>query len=91
MSFLTAINHLLNFVAPALVLALLQVAGSQLFMRKMAVSRGWIAPIALLFIVGCVVLAGGVLLLGSDGQMLTYGVLVLATASAHWLWLRAWH
>ena len=90
MSFLTAINHLLNFVAPALVLALLQVAGSQLFMRKMAVSRGWIAPIALLFIVGCVVLAGGVLLLGSDGQMLTYGALVLATASAHWLWLRAW-
>ena len=90
MSFLTAINHLLNFVAPALVLALLQVAGSQLFMRKMARSRGWIAPIALLFIVGCVVLAGGVLLLGSDGQMLTYGALVLATVSAHWLWLRAW-
>jgi hypothetical protein len=40
--------------------------------------------------VGCTVLAGGVLLLGRDGQMLTYGVLVLATAGAHWLWLRAW-
>ncbi|OJU87244.1 MAG: hypothetical protein BGO13_03275 [Burkholderiales bacterium 66-5] len=90
MSFLTAINHLLNFIAPALVLALLQVAGSQLFMRKMAVAHGWTVPIALLSIVGSTVLVGGVLLLGRDGQMLTYGVLVLATAGAHWLWLRAW-
>ncbi|MCZ2103451.1 MAG: hypothetical protein OZ923_02370 [Comamonadaceae bacterium] len=90
MPFLTAINHLLNFLAPALVVALLLVATSHVFMRKLAQPRGWLAPIALLFVVGCAVLALGVALLGSDGRMLTYTALVLVCASVRWVELRAW-
>ena len=90
MTLLTLINHVLNFAAPALVLALLVVAGSHVFMRKRAGPRGWMAPMAVLFLVGCAVLGLGGWLLGSDGRMLTYVVLVLVCASAQWVWLRAW-
>ncbi len=90
MPFLTAINHLLNFLAPALALAVLLVAGGHVFMRKQAKARGWLAPIALLFGVGSAVLAAGVALLGDDGRMPTYAALVVLVASVHWLWLRAW-
>jgi hypothetical protein len=43
---------------------------------------------ALQFIVGCVVLAGGLVVFGQDGKMLTYLALVLAAASSQWLLLR---
>ncbi len=90
MSPLAAINHLLNFVAPALVVAVLLVSFAHVFMRKTAKAHGWIAPIAINFIVGCAVLAAGLVLLGRDGRMLTYAALVLACATSQWLLLRAW-
>lgn len=90
MTLLTLINHLLNFAVPAFAVALLVVAGSRVFIRKVAISRGWIASIALLFVVGCAVLALGVALLGSDGRMPTYVALVLVCASVQWVWLRGW-
>ena len=88
MNHLTLINHFFNFVAPAFGLALLLVAGAHVFMRKAASSHGWLAPIALVFIVGSIVLGLGELLLGSDGRMLTYAALVVAAATAYGLLLR---
>ena len=85
-----ALNHLLNFTAPALALALLLVLASHAFMRKMAKPHGWIAPIAINFVVGCAVLMAGLVWLGRDGRMLTYAALALACASSQWLVLRAW-
>jgi len=90
MTLLTLINHLLNFAMPAFAVALLLVAGGHVFMRKVARSRGWIASIALLFVVGCAVLALGVALLGSDGRMPTYMAMGLVCASVQWVWLRGW-
>lgn len=90
MDSLLALNHLLNFAAPALTVAVLLVACSHLFMRKLAQAQGWIGPVAINFIVGCGVLSAGLLLLGRDGKMVTYAVLVLACASCQWLLLRAW-
>ena len=88
---LTAIAlHLLNFAAPALAVAVLLVLASQVFMRKLAKGRSWLAPAAINFAVGCGVLAAGLVLLGRDGRMLTYAALVLACATSQWLWLRAW-
>ncbi|MDE2413175.1 MAG: hypothetical protein KGM60_00265 [Comamonadaceae bacterium] len=87
---LAAINHLLNFAAPALVVAVLLVACGHIFMRKMAAAHGWIALIAINFVVGCGVLVAGLLLLGRDGMVATYAALVLACASSQWLLLRAW-
>jgi hypothetical protein len=87
MTLLTLINHLLNFAAPAFAVALLVVAGSHVFIRKTARFRGWIVSIALLFVVGCAVLALGVALLGSDGRMPTYMALVLVCARVAWGWV----
>ena len=84
------LNHLLNFAAPALALALLLVLASHGFMRKMARPHGWLAPIAINFVVGCAVMVGGSWCLGRDGRMATYAALVLACASSQWLLLRAW-
>ena len=84
------IIHVLNFVAPAFVLALLLVAASHLFWRPLAKPHGWLMPVILLFVVGCVVLTVGLVVLRRDGSMLTYAALVLVMASAHWGWLRAW-
>lgn len=87
---LAAINHLLNFAAPALGVAVLLVLCSHVFMRNRAKAHGWLAPIAINFVVGCVALGAGLALLGRDGRMLTYAALVLACASSQWLLLRAW-
>ena len=53
---LTALNHLLNFAAPALVLAMVLVLGSRVFMRKKAAALAWWAQAAIVFVVGCGVL-----------------------------------
>ena len=90
MSPLAAFNHLLNFAAPALAVAVLLVLCSHVFMRKTAKAHGWLAPIAINFAVGCTVLAAGLVVLGRDGRMLAYAALVLACASSQWLLLRAW-
>lgn len=85
-----ALNHLLNFTAPALALAVLLVLASHAFMRKTTKPHGWIAPIAINFVIGCAVLVAGLAWLGRDGRMFTYAALVLACASSQWLVLRAW-
>ncbi len=90
MSPLSFLNHVLNFAAPALAVAVLLVLASHVFMRKLAKTHGWLAPIAINSVVGCAVLGAGLALTGRDGRMLTYTALVLACASSQWLWLRAW-
>ncbi|MGD9774743.1 hypothetical protein [Diaphorobacter sp.] len=90
MSLLLAINHVLNFAAPALAVAVLLVACSHVFMRNMAKSKGWIAPVAINFAVGCMALVAGLVLLGRDGKMAAYAGLVLACATSQWVLLRAW-
>jgi len=90
MGLLAAFNHLLNFIAPALSVAAALVLLSHLLLRRRAAGRGWWRPWAVHSIVGCCVLAGGLVLQGRDGTMLTYAALVVACASSQWLWLRAW-
>lgn len=88
------LNHLLNFVAPAALLALLLAAFPRLFAgffrSKRPLVPAWWAQAAINFVVGAGVLAAGLVLLGRDGKMLTYVVLVLATAGSQWLLLGGW-
>lgn len=85
-----ALYHLLNFVMPALAVALLLVTGCHLFQRKRAKAYGWWRPVAMLFAVGCAVLLAGLWFFGNDGKILTYGALVVACATSQWLWMRSW-
>lgn len=90
MGLLAALNHLLNFVAPAAAVALLLVAGARILMRKRPSALSWRAQAAIHFIVGCAVLVAGLVVFGRDGKMLTYAALVLACASSQWLLARGW-
>ncbi len=84
---LDVLFHLLNFLAPALVVAVLLAVASLFSMKKRHVPSVIGSQLAINFIVGAVVLAGGLVLLGRDGKMSTYLVLVLAMATSQW-WQR---
>ena len=86
---LDILNHLLNFVAPAAFVALLLVLGGRLLGAQGGSLAGW-RQWAVVFVVGLVVLAAGLALWGRDGKMLTYALLVLATASCQWVLSRGW-
>lgn len=87
---LDSLNHLLNFVSPALAVAIVMVVCGHLFFRKMAQAHGWIAPIAINFVVGCAVLVAGLVVFGRDGKMITYAALVLLGATCQWVWVRGY-
>ena len=87
-------DHLLNFVAPAAVLALLLVLSSRLFSRflvskRPAVQSIW-AQAAIIFIVNVIILAAGLVFFGNDGKMATYAAMVLGSALCQWLLARGW-
>ena len=90
MGFLALLNHLLNFAAPAAVVALLLVLAAQIIWRKEPSALAWTAQAAIIFAVGCAALLVSLLVLGRDGRMGGYGALVLGSASAQWVLLRGW-
>ncbi|MDB5928446.1 MAG: hypothetical protein JWR60_153 [Polaromonas sp.] len=87
-------DHLLNLLAPAALMALLLAVFSRLFQKffkpKQPLAQAWYAQAAINFIVGAVVLTAGLALLGRDGKMLTYVLLVLAMALGQWWQLGGW-
>lgn len=84
MSVLAMFNHALNFLAPALWLAILLPVLSRVVYRKRAVALTIPRQVALLFVVGIFVLLIGLVVFGRDGKMLTYLALVLAGATGQW-------
>jgi hypothetical protein len=83
-------NHLLNFVAPAAVVALLMAFASRFFQSNRPLAQGYIAQAAINFIVSATVLAAGLWFFERDAKMLTYVAMVLASAAVQWLLLGAW-
>lgn len=87
-------GHLLNLLAPAALIALLMGMFTRLFsgffMSKQTFPPGGWSQAAINFIVGTAVLLAGLVLLGRDGKMLTYVVMVLAMAVSQWCQLIGW-
>ncbi|MGH8846523.1 MAG: hypothetical protein ACREXQ_04665 [Polaromonas sp.] len=87
-------NHLLNFMAPAALVALLLVALSRLFFgffkSKRPFALTWWAQTAIVFVANVAILTAGLLFFGHDGKMLTYAALVLGAALCQWVLLRGW-
>jgi hypothetical protein len=88
------LDHLLNFLAPAAAVALLLVLMSRFFSRFLASKKppalSLYAQLAIIFIVNVLVLAAGLVLLGNDGKMVTYAVMVLASGVCQWVLWRGW-
>jgi hypothetical protein len=82
---LALLNHTLNFLAPALCLAVLLPLSARLFWRKLPRPKSLKTQVTVLFAVGVMVLVAGLVLFGRDGKMFTYLGLVLAMASGQWV------
>jgi hypothetical protein len=87
---LELLNHLLNFLAPALVVgSLLALAGPWLLpSRGAGLSR--LHQALLNGTAGALALLAGLWLFGNDGKMASYGLLVVLCATAQWAGQRGW-
>jgi hypothetical protein len=84
------LNHLLNFLAPALWLAGAVTLAARVFIRKKPVALTFIGQSAINFIVSAAALGLGLWFYGHDGKMGTYTAMALLCASSQWLMLRGW-
>ena len=88
------LDHILNFIAPAAVVALLLVLAARLFNRFLASNKSFTqliwAQTATIFIVNIFVLIVGLVFFGNDGKMATYAAMVVAAALCQWILFRGW-
>lgn len=87
MGALALLNHAINFLAPAIWLALWMPLLSHIFIRKHPLAKSLSAQIAIHFVVGGLVLGAGLVVFGQDGKMVTYLALVLFGATSQW-WMQ---
>jgi hypothetical protein len=87
---LDLLNHLANFAAPALWMAVMVSLLAMIFMKKVAGAPGIRAQIAINLIVSLLVLMAGLWWFGRDGKMATYAAMTLACATSQWVLLRGW-
>jgi NADH:ubiquinone oxidoreductase subunit 4 (subunit M) len=90
MSLLGLLDHLLNFIAPALVVGLLVAALAPLVMRQARPHHTWLTQAAINSVACGLTLLAGLLLFGRDGKMVTYAAMVLVGASCQWFAAKAW-
>ena len=87
-------DHLLNFVAPAAVVALLLLIFSRIFSRFLAsktpLTHSIYTQAAIIFIVNVFILTAGLVIFKNDGKMATYAAMVLGGALGQWVSLRGW-
>ncbi|MEO8248694.1 MAG: hypothetical protein ABI589_04920 [Burkholderiales bacterium] len=94
MDVFAVINHLLNFIAPALFVALLLALAGRAALGRAVLIGGFWRGLWRAFLVnaavGIVVLAGGLVVFGNDGRMLTYAALTLASGCSQWMMSKGW-
>ena len=90
MNVLQFLFHVLNFVAPAVCVGVLLAGGTALCWRKAQHLLPWYTVVGIHSVLGVLVLALGVVLLGHDGRMATYAVMVVSMATCQWLVGQGW-
>lgn len=84
MDFLDAFWHVLNLFAPAFGVAALAAALAKLLWRRELAGVRFVSLASAAFAAGAIVLVAGLVLLGQDGRIGTYGAMVLACALVLW-------
>jgi hypothetical protein len=80
MGFLDAINHAINFLAPALVVGAALALIGPIFYRKKPAAPGYIAQTAINFIAGAVAMGVGLIVFGRDAKMASYAAMLAMSA-----------
>jgi hypothetical protein len=83
------LNHVLNFIDPALWLAVLLPLGARIFVKKRPTAT-LRAQAGANFVVSFLVLVLGLWFFGHDGKMTTYIGMTLVCATSQWIMLRGW-
>ena len=81
---LDAFWHVLNFIGPALGVALIATALAKLSWRRELAAVSWRRMAGWASCAGILALLAGLMVFGRDGTMLTYAGLVMASALALW-------
>ncbi|MGY0197590.1 hypothetical protein ACWA7J_21195 [Leptothrix sp. BB-4] len=84
MGFLDALDHLLNFMLPALAVAALTAALAKLLWRDALAGVAWQRLVLHAASGGLLALIGGLVIQGRDGRMSTWLALVVANAVGLW-------
>jgi NADH:ubiquinone oxidoreductase subunit 4 (subunit M) len=90
MSLLGMLDHLLNFMAPALAISLLLALLAPVLVKKARPHHTWLKQAAINSVACILTLLVGLLVFGRDGKMATYTSMVLVCASSQWVAGRAW-
>jgi hypothetical protein len=77
---LDALNHLVNFFAPALGVAIIAALAAKLMWHAELKGVSWQRLSLWAAGPACVALLGGLIVFGHDGKMATYAVMVVASA-----------
>lgn len=84
MRFLDLLDHLLNFLAPALGIAVMAAAGAKLLWRNALRPVPWFRLAGWGAMASILALIAGLVVFGRDGRMATYMGMVTANAVALW-------
>lgn len=84
MNAVDAIWHLLNFLAPAVVVGALSAAGARLVWARELRGRSWLQLLGWAVVPALLVTLAGMVVTGRDGRMSTYAAMVLAAAVGLW-------
>ena len=87
---LALLNHLANFLAPAVVVGAVLPLLARLVRRAHAVRRSWWRQSLLNALGGVVALLGGLVYFGHDAKMASYAAMVVACATVQFVSARAW-
>ena len=90
MGLIDLLNHLLNFVLPAVMVGLVVALFARFFMKKMAPARAALAQAAINSIAGALAFGVALWFFGRDGKMASYGAMVLVVASCQWVCAKGW-
>jgi hypothetical protein len=84
------LDHLINFVLPALAIGLVMAGPARAWLIPADRRPGFWPCWAAQGLLGVAVLLSGLMLFGRDGKVATYAALVLAAATLQWLMGRSW-
>ncbi len=88
MGLLDQLNHLLNFLAPAMVVGVLLALVASFLYKKRPGAPVLYAQAAINVVAGTVVLLLGLWYFGNDGKMATYGAMLVVCATTQMTFLR---
>lgn len=88
MGLLDLTNHLINFLAPAVVVGLLLALVTPIFLKKWPSTHAVIAQTAINSVAGMAALVLGLWVFGRDAKMASYGAMLVSVASVQWWYLR---